>query len=144
MQLTRYTDYSLRVLIYLAMQQDAAERVTASDIAERFDIARNHLIKVVHRLGQLGYIETTRGKGGGIRLGRNSADIRIGAVVRDMEANLELIDCNTPPCPLNRGCRLKGILGQAANAFLEVLDRYTLADITENPQQLRQLLMGSG
>jgi Rrf2 family nitric oxide-sensitive transcriptional repressor len=148
MQLTRYTDYSLRVLIYLATQEGAggpdAALVTASDIAKRFDIARNHLIKVVHRLGQLGYIETIRGKGGGIRLGRDSADIRIGAVVRDMEANLELIDCNTPPCPLNCGCRLKGILGQAAAAFLEVLDRYTLADITDNPQQLRQLLFSTG
>jgi len=139
MQLTRYTDYSLRVLLYLGMQEDA-RRVTVSDIAEHFAIARNHLVKVVHRLGQLGYVTTIRGKGGGMVLGRDAGDIRLGAVVRDMEAKLEIIDCNKPPCPLNSGCRLKGILNQAGRAFLDVLDQYTLADLLDQPQQLRALL----
>jgi Rrf2 family nitric oxide-sensitive transcriptional repressor len=139
MQLTRYTDYSLRVLLYLGVQDDG-QRATVSDIAKRFDIARNHLVKVVHRLGQLGYIETIRGKGGGIVLGRAAADIGLGAVVRDMEAKLELIDCNNPPCPLACDCKLKGVLNQAADAFLKVLDQYTLADMLDKPQQMRTLL----
>lgn len=139
MQLTRYTDYSLRVLLYLGIQEEG-HRVTVSDIAERFDIARNHLVKVVHRLGQLGYIETIRGKGGGIVLGHDPGDIRLGAVVRDMEAKLEIIDCNNPPCPLACNCKLKGVLNQAARAFLDVLDLYTLADMLEQPQQMRTLL----
>lgn len=139
MQLTRYTDYSLRVLLYLAaMPTD--DRVTAGDIAERFGIARNHLVKVVHRLGQLGYVQTIRGKGGGIVLGRDTDDICLGQVVRDMEARLDIIDCNDPPCPLAGGCMLKGILNDAGRAFLQVLDRYTLADLVRRPEPLRVML----
>lgn len=139
MQLTHYTDYSLRVLIFLTLQED--ERlVTINEIAEHFSIARNHLIKVVQRLGQLGYVQTVRGKGGGIRIGKAPAEIGIGAVVRDMEANLEIIDCSKPPCPLTGHCELKGILDEASQAFLTVLDRYTLAELKRQPQQIQQLL----
>lgn len=139
MQLTRYTDYSLRVLLYLAATEPGV-RVTVSDIAETYAIARNHLLKVVNRLGQLGYVETIRGKGGGILLARDSRDIGIGQVVRDMEARLQIIDCNEPPCPLAGACQLKGILDRAAEAFLNVLDQYTLADLSRRPDHLRQLL----
>lgn len=139
MQLTRYTDYSLRVLLYLAACE-RGQRVTVADIAERFEIARNHLIKVVNRLGQLGYVKTIRGKGGGITLGREASDIGIGAVVRDMENNLTLIDCNAPPCPLRSNCQLKGILNRAGRAFLAVLDEYTLADLAREPEPLRMML----
>jgi Rrf2 family nitric oxide-sensitive transcriptional repressor len=143
MQLTRYTDYSLRVLLYLAASEPG-QRVTVGDIADRFSIARNHLVKVVNRLGQLGYVKTIRGKGGGIVLGRDSADIGLGAVVRDMESNLNLIDCNQPPCPLRSNCQLKGILNQAGRAFLKVLDDYTLADLVRQPEPLRVLLQLPG
>lgn len=142
MQLTRYTDYSLRVLLYLAAEQPGA-RATVSDIADSFAIARNHLLKVVHRLGKLGYVQTIRGKGGGILLAQAPAQIGLGQVVRDMENRLQIIDCNQPPCPLRGSCRLKGILHQAGEAFLQVLDGYSLADLVEQPgqlQQLRQLL----
>jgi len=139
MQLTRYTDYSLRVLLYLAAEQPGA-RVKVSDIADSFAIAKNHLLKVVNRLGQLGYVQTIRGKGGGIVLARDLAQIGLGQVVRDMENRLQIIDCNQPPCPLSGNCRLKGILDQAGQAFLQVLDQYSLADLSKRPEQLRELL----
>lgn len=139
MQLTRYTDYSLRVLLYLAAEQPGT-RVRVSDIADSFAIARNHLLKVVHRLGKLGYVNTVRGKGGGIVLAKPVKAIGLGQVIRDMENRLQLIDCQSPPCPLHGSCRLKGILDQAAAAFLQVLDQYTLADLNAHQAQLRQLL----
>lgn len=139
MRLTRYTDYSLRVLIFLALQK--GERlVTIAEIAEHFDISRNHLIKIVHRLGQLGYAGTVRGKGGGIRLGAPPASIGIGRVIRSVEANLNVVECERPRCPLLPMCRLKGLLGEARDAFLEVLDRYTLQDLIEQPREMREVL----
>lgn len=139
MQLTRYTDYGLRVLLYLASVAPG-ERVTVAEVADRYGIARNHLLKVVHKLGQLGYVQTIRGKGGGILLAKAAADIGLGQVVRDMEARLEIIDCNAPPCPLRGACRLKGILDKAGLAFLGVLDGYTLADLTHASEQTLRLL----
>lgn len=140
MQLTHYTDYGLRVLIFLALHKDEP-RVTITDIAEHFAIPRNHLVKVVHRLGRLNYIRTTRGKHGGIRLGRAAGQIRIGDVVRQMETKLDIIDCRSPsPCPLQDQCRLKYILQQATDAFLNVLDQYTIADLQQSPAQLMALL----
>lgn len=139
MQLTRYTDYALRVLLYLSTE-DPDRRVTVADIATRYGIARNHLLKVVNKLGQLGYVRTIRGKGGGIELARPPGDIVVGQVVRDMEARLQIIDCHNPPCPLRGACQLKGVLDQAADAFLSVLDRHTLAGLRHSPGQLRRLL----
>lgn len=139
MQLTRYTDYSLRVLIYLALQ-DKGKRSTIHDIAEDFSVSKNHLLKVVHHLGQLGYLDNARGKGGGIMLGVPPSEIGIGEVVRSMESNLELVDCNSPPCPIRPQCRLKDALQEACKAFLQVLDGYTLEDMIRQPQQLRSLL----
>lgn len=139
MQITHFTDYSLRVLIFLALQE-TGELITIHDIAEEFTIPRNHLIKVVQRLGQLGYVETVRGKGGGIRLGKSMAKIRIGNVVRDMESNLEIIDCAEPPCLFRDGCRLKTALDEARDAFLDVLDRYTLGDLVRQPRKFTSLL----
>lgn len=140
MQLTHYTDYGLRVLIFLALQEDE-RRVTITDIAEQFDIPRNHLVKVVHRLGILNYIHTTRGKHGGIRLGHAADQIRIGDVVRHMESKLDIVDCQSPsPCPIKGQCQLKSILNQAGDAFLNVLDQYTIADLHQSPNQLKALL----
>lgn len=140
MQLTHYTDYGLRVLIFLSLREDE-QRVTITNIAGHFDIPRNHLVKVVHRLGQLNYIHTTRGKNGGIRLGQAADQIRIGDVVRQMETRLDVVDCESPsPCPIKTQCRLKSILQEAGDTFLNVLDQYTIADLQESPNQLKALL----
>jgi Rrf2 family nitric oxide-sensitive transcriptional repressor len=130
MRLTLYTDYSLRVLIYLAGRE--AELVTISELADFYKISRNHLVKVVHELGLNGYILTTRGRHGGIRLARPAEDIRIGEVVRSTEPDFDLLECFNPAtdnCVISRSCSLKGILFNAQAGFLGVLDRYTLADI---------------
>ncbi len=139
MQLTRYTDYALRVLLYMG-SIGTEQRATVADIADRYGIARNHLLKVVHKLGQLGYVRTIRGKGGGIELARHPTEISVGRVVRDMEARLHIIDCQEPPCPLHGACRLKGLLDEAAEAFLAVLDQHTLADVNHAPEQTLRLL----
>ncbi|MDX5334366.1 MAG: Rrf2 family transcriptional regulator [Gammaproteobacteria bacterium] len=139
MQLTRYTDYSLRVLIFLAIQPPE-RRSTINEIADRFEISRNHLVKIVHRLGQLGYVRTIRGKGGGLCIGAEPDEINLGAVVRDTEATLDVINCTDPYCPVAPACRLKGVLNEARDAFLAVLDRYTLADLIHNRAQLASLL----
>ncbi|VAW67977.1 Nitrite-sensitive transcriptional repressor NsrR [hydrothermal vent metagenome] len=140
MQITHYTDYSLRVLIFLSLQEDK-QRVTISDVAEHFKIPRNHLVKVVHQLGILNYIHTTRGKNGGICLGKPADQIRIGEVIRHMENRLDVVDCNSPSlCPIKPGCQLKSILLQAGEAFLSVLDQHTIADLQNKPDQLKTLL----
>ncbi|WP_019627239.1 Rrf2 family transcriptional regulator [Thioalkalivibrio sp. ALJT] len=139
MQLTRYTDFSIRVLIYLAVQPQE-QRVTVSDISERFNIPRNHLVKIVHQLGQKGYIITRRGKGGGISLAREPGEIRVGSVVRDMEPRLDIIDCETQVCPVRPGCQLRGVLDSARDAFMAVLDDCSIADLTQTPDQLHHLL----
>lgn len=139
MQLTHYTDYGLRVLMLLALQPDR-RLITISEVAGHFQIPRNHLVKVVQRLGQLGYVDTVRGKGGGLRLARDPADIVVGRVVRDMEARLEVVDCASPPCPVAGACALKSVFDQALAAFLAVLDHHTLTELTAHPKQLRDLL----
>jgi Rrf2 family nitric oxide-sensitive transcriptional repressor len=139
MQLTHYTDYSLRVLLYLSLQDE--ERVTISDIAERFQIPRNHLVKVVHHLGKLNYIHTTRGKKGGLKLAMPADEISIGTIVREMETRLDIMDCNAPStCPILPLCRLKHVLHEACDAFLQVLDGYTVADLQQAPEDLKNLL----
>lgn len=140
MQLTHYTDYGLRVLIFLSIQENE-QRVTISEIAEHFEIPRNHLVKVVHRLGQLKFIHSTRGKNGGIIIGQPSNQIYIGDVVRKMESTLDIVNCESPsPCPIKPSCRLKSILHDAGDAFLNVLDQYTIADLQQAPGQLNSLL----
>lgn len=139
MQLTRHTDYALRVLIFLALQPEQ-KLVIMADIERHFVIPRNHLIKIVQRLAKLGYAHTVRGKRGGLRLGRPPESIRIGEVVCDMETTLEIIDCNKPVCPLLGDCRLKGMLDDARQSFIETLNRYTLSDIIANPQSFETAL----
>lgn len=144
MQLTLHTDYALRVLIYAGMQAD--QLCTIPQIVARFGISRGHVMKVVHRLGQLGYLETVRGKGGGVRLARLPARIRIGAVVRDMEEELGVLGClQGPPgyCRIEAGCILRGALRAATEAFLATLDDYTLADLVK-PRHTLVRLMGLG
>jgi Rrf2 family transcriptional regulator, nitric oxide-sensitive transcriptional repressor len=142
MQLTLHTDYALRVLIHAGLKGD--ELSTIPEIVGRFGISRGHLMKVVHRLGQLGYIETHRGQGGGIRLARVPAQIRIGAVVRDMEEELGVLGClqgEPGYCRIEASCVLRGVLREATQAFLATLDRYTLADLVK-PRRALLGLMG--
>lgn len=129
MRLTQYTDYSLRVLIYLGFKKD--ETVTISELADFYQISRNHLVKVVHNLGLNGYIQTIRGKNGGLKLAHPANEIIIGKVVRSMEPDFDLLECFNPVgdrCVITRSCALKSVLVNARNTFLEELDRYTLAD----------------
>jgi Rrf2 family nitric oxide-sensitive transcriptional repressor len=129
-QLTRYSDYSLRVLTYLAVDPDRL--VTIESIAQSYDISKAHLMKVVHQLGLGGYLETVRGRGGGLRLARRPEEIRIGDVVRATEGNMALVECFDPAssqCVIEPVCGLRSVLNEALTAFLTVLDGYTLADL---------------
>lgn len=141
MHITRYTDYSLRVLIYVALKGE--QRSTITEIAERFHISRNHLMKVVHELSQKGYLTAIRGKHGGLLLSRPAEEICLGALVRDTERDLELAECFgiDNQCVITPACQLKSVLGEALGAFFGVLDRYTLADILgPRSLELTQLL----
>lgn len=129
MRITSYTDYSLRVLIYLAVND--GQRCTIREIAGAYDISRNHLTKVVHQLQRHGYILTTRGKQGGLALARSPERINVGAVFRDMEPDAALVECFSADgrCVITPHCRLKSLFYEALQAFQAVLDGYTLADI---------------
>ncbi|OHX14924.1 BadM/Rrf2 family transcriptional regulator [Chromobacterium sphagni] len=132
MQLTRFTDLGLRVLMYLT-GLEAGQLATIPEIAERFAISRNHLVKVVHFMAQQGWLATSRGKGGGLALARPPEHFRLGQVVRALEGLSQLIDCAEPPCALYGGCRLKGALDAALLVFFQTLDGYTLRDIIASP-----------
>ncbi|HEX7787452.1 MAG TPA: Rrf2 family transcriptional regulator, partial [Methylomirabilota bacterium] len=130
MQLTRYSDYSLRVLIYLAVRPD--QLATIEEIAQAYGISKAHLMKVVHQMGRAGFLETVRGRGGGFRLGRAPEDIRVGDVIRYTEDKMDLVECFDPEtshCRIEPVCGLRGVLEEALDAFLNALDRYTLADL---------------
>jgi Rrf2 family nitric oxide-sensitive transcriptional repressor len=140
MRLTVYTDYSLRVLMYLALNPQ--RQPTISEVAGRYGISRAHVMKVVHQLGVAGYISTARGQKGGMRLARPPQDIGLGEVVRRTEPDLALVPCFDPvrtACVLTPACRLRGALHQARAAFLAVLDGFTLADLTGNAEILQGL-----
>ena len=141
MRLTAYTDFSLRVLMYLALNPE--RRPTIAEIAQRYGASHAHLMKVVHQLGLKGYVDAVRGKSGGLRLARPAAEITVGQVVRDMEPDMALVACfsdRPPGCRLSPACRLKAKLEQARGAFMGVLDDCTLADVTANEAALAQLL----
>lgn len=134
MRLTTYTDYALRTLMYLAVNRDRL--VTIQDIADLHGIAKNHLTKVVHQLGLLGLVETIRGRNGGLRLGREPADINIGEVVRSTETDFfmaECFDADNIGCAYSAACTLKGVLGEATAAYLRVLDGVTLESLMKKP-----------
>jgi Rrf2 family transcriptional regulator, nitric oxide-sensitive transcriptional repressor len=129
MRLTLWTDYALRTLIYVGAKDGRLS--TIAEIAKNFDVSKTHLMKVVSKLGQQGYIETVRGKGGGIRLGRLPAQIRVGAVVRETEEDLAVMGClaETGFCRIEGCCVLRRALREATLTFLQTLDGYTLADL---------------
>lgn len=133
MQLTKFTDYSLRVVIYLGLHP--GHLVTIADIAKEYDIPTSHLMKVVNRLAQRGYIETVRGKGGGMRLARDPDLINIGDLVRDTEDNMDIAECFDTEhqfCPMLPSCVLKTVLIEARKSFLATLDFYRLSDLLQN------------
>jgi Rrf2 family nitric oxide-sensitive transcriptional repressor len=140
MQLTLHTDYSLRVLIYLAQKKDGL--TTISEIADFYHISRNHLVKVVHHLSTENFIHTTRGKHGGMCLARAPELISVGEVVRRMEPNFDIVECfsaSNQPCTVVSVCALKEVLYRAGNEFLAVLDKYTVADATQQNAFTEQL-----
>jgi Rrf2 family transcriptional regulator, nitric oxide-sensitive transcriptional repressor len=140
MRLTLYTDYSLRVLMFAALKDETLS--TIAEIAEHFDISRTHLMKVVNALGRAGYLDTVRGKNGGFRLAKKPSQIKVGAVVRDLEEDLAVVGCmqQSDYCPIEGSCVLRGALGEATAAFLAVLDGYTLADLVKPRKPLSRLL----
>jgi Rrf2 family nitric oxide-sensitive transcriptional repressor len=145
MRLTVYTDYALRVLMYLSVHTDPLP--TIAEIAESYRISRSHVMKVAYELGHAGYIETVRGKKGGLRLARSPSEIRLGEVIRRTEPDMALVACFEPAkvqCVLSSDCRLRSTLYQAQAAFLEVLDRFTLADLVSHRAVLTGLLARSG
>jgi Rrf2 family nitric oxide-sensitive transcriptional repressor len=140
-RLTVYTDYALRVLMYLALKKDRL--ATIAEIAESYDISRNHLMKVAHQLGVAGYVETVRGRGGGLRLAKPIKSIGLGDVVRYTEPDMAIVSCFEPvnaPCAILPCCVLKRALKKASDAFIEVLDGYTLGDLVEPRSRLSGLL----
>lgn len=136
MRLTRYTDFALRVLIHLAVHPRSFSSI--AEISKAFGVSQNHLMKVVQGLAGAGYVETLRGRSGGLRLARSPSDIRIGAIVREMEETLDLVECSA--CVIAPACGLTGALDEALAAFLAVLDQYTLADVVAKRRRLATLL----
>lgn len=140
MELNRYTDYSLRTLIYAGLHVDRT--FTVPEVATAYGISENHLVKVAHNLGKMGYLETKRGRYGGFRLAHLPEEINVGQVVRRTEP-LALVEClghDGGKCPINRACVLKRVIGEARDAFLETLDQYTLADLLKPGAALAQAL----
>lgn len=140
MKLTRFTDYSLRVLMYLGLKDN--ERVTIREISVAYGISRNHLMKVVSLLTRMGYLDARRGPGGGISLAKSPRDIVIADVVRDMEDDLNLVECfcEGGRCVISPFCELKNALHQALAVYLETLEHYTLLDLIQPKEELRQVL----
>lgn len=142
MRLTMYTDFSLRVLMYIG-SKDKMELSTIQEISTAYDISKNHLMKVTYELGKLGFIETIRGRGGGIRLALTPEEINIGEVIRQTEDDFNLVECfncTTNLCVITPVCKLRNILHQALAAYLAVLDQYTLQDLLANREQLGAIL----
>ncbi|PIJ52066.1 transcriptional repressor NsrR [Erwinia sp. OLTSP20] len=137
MQLTSFTDYGLRALIFMATLP-AGQMTNISEVTDIYGVSRNHMVKIINQLSRKGYVSAVRGKKGGIRLGQPAHQIIIGHVVRQLEP-LQLVDCSG--CLITPGCRLKKALNEAARRFIEELDNYTLADLVDNNQPLFKLLL---
>lgn len=141
MKLTAFTDYSLRVLLYLGAAR--GQRATIAQVAQAYGVSENHLMKVVHFLGKQGWLKNIRGKGGGLELALPPSRIPVGTVVRQTEGEAVVAECfgdHGGDCCLAPECLLRGVLGEAVGAFYAVLDRYTLADVVKNDEQLARVL----
>lgn len=140
MQLTQFTDYSLRALIYISLRK---ELCTINDIAKAYRISSNHLVKIIHNLSKLGIIKTIRGKSGGITMAMDPSQINLGELILTLEPNFDVVPCfnqEKANCCIAPACKLKLILYQAKESFLKVLKEYTLADILDNEVELAKLL----
>lgn len=143
MRLTRYTDYALRLLMFLGAHQDRL--CTIQQVADIYGISKNHLMKVAHQLGRAGYVETLRGRSGGLRLAKPPARIIVGDVVRITEEDFDLVECFNRTrncCAITGACRLQGVFAEALDAYLAVLARYSLQDLIAEDTGLLQLLAG--
>ncbi|WP_426131687.1 RrF2 family transcriptional regulator [Pararhizobium sp. PWRC1-1] len=142
MRLTVYSDYALRLMMYLGLRENGLS--TIDDVANAYGISKAHLMKITHELGKKGLIETVRGRQGGMRLGRETKSIRVGEIVRACEPDFALVPCMEADvgivCAVQPACILKRALAQAGKAFLEVLDGYTLQDLVAPQTALRDLL----
>lgn len=163
MRLTRYSDYALRSLLFLALHpKDKLANI--SDIAKAYNISKSHLTKIIHQLALLGYVQSVRGKNGGIRINKDPKEINIGTLVRHTEAGFEIVECfesnnatikpdtlqsipmvnvleqQPTKCVISPVCELKWVMAEATQAFVAVLDGYTLADMMTNSDKLRQYL----
>jgi Rrf2 family transcriptional regulator, nitric oxide-sensitive transcriptional repressor len=134
MRLTNFSDYAFRVLMYAAARSDRL--ITIEETAEVYDISRAHLMKVANQLTRAGFLKATRGRTGGLALAKRPEKIRLGDVIRATEPDFALVECFTPEsnCLITPRCRLKGVLKEALNSFIETLDRYTLADLILSPR----------
>ena len=141
MRLTHFTDLSLRLLMFLAVKPNGL--ATIQEVGGRYGISRNHLMKVAQQLVKEGFVESVRGRGGGLRLKRLPNEIRVGDVVRATEDDFRMVECfeaGKTSCTLLPACRLKGVLGEALAAYLAVLDQHTLADLTTPSHPMRRVL----
>jgi Rrf2 family nitric oxide-sensitive transcriptional repressor len=138
MQITRYTDISLRVLMYLASKPTKV--ISISHLSTAYIASNNHMVKVVHNLVRLGYLESVRGRNGGVRLNGDSNNITVSEIVRKTENHDNVINCGAANCPLHPRCSLTGVLQRANDAFYTALDGVTLADLTVNNPELKKLV----
>jgi Rrf2 family nitric oxide-sensitive transcriptional repressor len=137
MKLSLFSDYSLRTLMYAALKEDVFQ---LNEVTVAYGISRHHLGKIVHSLAKLGYLDTQRGRGGGISLAKPASEIRLGKLVRETENQTVLVECfdaATNTCPINGSCRLKGLLAEAMQAFYASLDKYSLQDMVSGPHRAR-------
>jgi Rrf2 family nitric oxide-sensitive transcriptional repressor len=129
MRITRYSDIGLRVLIYLAGADKHRAPATVAEISKQFDIPANHLVKVVGQLARVGWIQALRGRKGGLLLQADPTSLHLGTVLRELEGDAELVDCEGLQCRLSKDCLLRGALAAGLRAFYEAMDGYTLADV---------------
>lgn len=140
MQLTQFTDYSLRALIYITLRKESC---TIKDITQAYDISNNHMVKIIHNLAKIGLIKTIRGKHGGIVMAEPPESINLGQIIAQLEPHFDLVPCFNKAkanCCIAPVCRLKGVLHEAQAAFMKILGRYTLADVLHNQNDLSVLL----
>lgn len=138
MRLTRYTDFAMRVLLYLGRHPE--QMCSIAEIAKAYGVSQNHLMKIVSDLAGAGYVESVRGRNGGIRLARAPAEINVGAIIRHTEDDFDLVGCGA--CIIAPACGLTGVLDEALTAFMAVLDRYSLADVLARKGDFSHLLFG--
>lgn len=131
MQLNKFTDYALRILMYISQPRDVP--YTIAEIAQDLHVSQNHLVKIVHFMGKQEWLITTRGKGGGIRLNPEALQLKLGHIVRVLQRETQIVECNTPSCVLRSRCGLKGILDQALEQFYQSLDQYSLGEVLSTP-----------